>query len=176
MVSILKHHLVALRTIFVNGWWHSQQFSPSGRWWFISFEQPRIPLLTIGQGVHVSSQHFCHSSEWSHVWRASLQCLRLMNQDQVTTAEWSSFEPGMALSPHVNQKYIVTVVDYASNYSECLLTSDIHSGCIAKWLETVFAWFGNLDELISDNELQFTSSILWVPQNAWDHQHPFSGL
>ncbi len=31
---------------------------------------------------------------------------------------------------------------------------------IAKWLETVFAQCGNLDELISDNGLQFISSEL----------------
>ncbi len=50
-----------------------------------------------------------------------------------------------------NQEYIVIVVDYASNYPEYLLTSDIHSGHIVKWLEMVFAQFGNPDELVSDN-------------------------
>ncbi len=36
--------------------------------------------------------------------------------------------------------------------------TDIRSGCIAKWLETVFAWFGNPDELVSDDGPQFMSS------------------
>ncbi len=34
----------------------------------------------------------------------------------------------------MNQKYIVTVIDYATNYPECLLTSDICSGRILKLL------------------------------------------
>ncbi len=53
---------------------------------------------------------------------------------------------------------IITVIDYTSNFPECLLTTDIRSGCIVKWLETVFARFGNPDELVSDNGLQFVSS------------------
>ncbi len=66
------------------------------------------------------------------------------------------------LGPFVNapqhQKYIVTVIDYMSNFPECLLTTDICSSCIAKWLETIFARFGNPDELMSDNGPQFVSS------------------
>ncbi len=45
-----------------------------------------------------------------------------------------------------NQKYIVTVIDYASNYPECLLTTDIRSSRIIRWLKEVFSRLGNPDE------------------------------
>ncbi len=57
-----------------------------------------------------------------------------------------------------HQKYIVTVINYTSNFPECLLTTDTHSGRIAKWLEIVFAQFGNPDDLVSDNGPQCLSS------------------
>ncbi len=51
------------------------------------------------------------------------------------------------------------VIDYASNFSECLLTTDIRSGCIAKWLETVFAPFDNPDELVWTMDLNLFLSL-----------------
>ncbi len=50
------------------------------------------------------------------------------------------------------------VIDYASNYPECLLTTDIHSSRIIQWLKEVFSHLGNPDELVSDNGPQFISS------------------
>ncbi len=57
-----------------------------------------------------------------------------------------------------NQKFIVTVIDYASNFLECLLTTDIRSSQIIRWLETVFCCVGNQSVLVSDNGPQFASS------------------
>ncbi len=57
-----------------------------------------------------------------------------------------------------HQHYIVTAIDYASNYSECLLTSDIHSAKLISWLEDLFAHYGNPDQLVSDNGPQFISA------------------
>ncbi len=50
-----------------------------------------------------------------------------------------------------NQHYIVTAIDYTSNYPECLLTSDIHSSKLIDWLEDLFAHYGNPNQLVSDN-------------------------
>ncbi len=57
-----------------------------------------------------------------------------------------------------NQHYIVTAIDYMSNYPECRLTSDIHSSKLIDWLEDLFAHHGNPNQLVSDNGLQFTSA------------------
>ncbi len=59
----------------------------------------------------------------------------------------------------LTQKYIVTVIGYASNYPECLLMSDIWSSCIARWLETMFCHCGNPAELVSDNGPQVVSAV-----------------
>ncbi len=56
-----------------------------------------------------------------------------------------------------HQKFIVMVIDYASNYPECLLTADIRSSGVIRWLETVFSCCGDPTEL-SDKGLQFTSA------------------
>ncbi len=57
-----------------------------------------------------------------------------------------------------HQEFIVTVIDYVSNFLEFLLTTDIRSAWIIRWLETAFSHVGNPSELVSDNGLQFMSS------------------
>ncbi len=59
-----------------------------------------------------------------------------------------------------NQRFIVTIIDYTSNFPKCLLTTDIRSSCIIKWLETVFCLVGNPSVLVSDNGPQFVPSEL----------------
>ncbi len=54
--------------------------------------------------------------------------------------------------------YIVTAIDYASNYPECLLTSDICSAKLISWFKDLFSWYGNPDQLVSDNGPQFISA------------------
>ncbi len=57
-----------------------------------------------------------------------------------------------------HQHYIVMAIDYASNYPECMLTSDICSVKLISWLEDLFSRYGNPDQLVSDNGLQFISA------------------
>ncbi len=66
-----------------------------------------------------------------------------------------------------NQKFIVTIIDYASIFPECLLTTDIRSSCIIRWLETVFCHVGNLSVFVSDNGPQFMSNEF----QAFQQQH-----
>ncbi len=56
-----------------------------------------------------------------------------------------------------HQQYIDTIIDYATNFPECLLTTSITSTTIIKWLETVFGRCGNPLEIVSDNGPQFIS-------------------
>ncbi|MCP4541330.1 MAG: transposase family protein, partial [Chloroflexi bacterium] len=48
-------------------------------------------------------------------------------------------------------------MDYASNYPECLLMSDISSVKLISWLEDLFSHYGNPDQLVTDNGPQFMS-------------------
>ncbi len=57
-----------------------------------------------------------------------------------------------------NQHYVVTAIDYLSNYPECLLTLDICSSKLINWLEELFSHYGNLDQLVLDNGPQFIST------------------
>ncbi len=80
---------------------------------------------------------------------------------------------GPVVDALMHQKYTVTLVNYASHFPECLLTADIWSGRITKWPETVFAQFGNPDELVSDNGAQFISSKFsnFLKQHGITHTH-----
>jgi transposase InsO family protein len=57
----------------------------------------------------------------------------------------------------VGRRFIVTIIDYYSKFPEVLLTDTTTSLSIIKWLEEVFARYGNPDELVSDNGPQFVS-------------------
>ncbi len=54
-----------------------------------------------------------------------------------------------------HQQYIVTTIDYASNFPECLLITSITSSTIIKWLELLFSHYGNPDQIVTDNGPQF---------------------
>ncbi len=56
-----------------------------------------------------------------------------------------------------HQQYIVTIIDYATNFPKCLLTTSITSATIIRWLKTVFGRCGNRSEIVSDNGPQFVS-------------------
>ncbi len=56
-----------------------------------------------------------------------------------------------------HQEYVVVVMDHFSSWVEYLLSGDVTSGQIIKWLKIVFGRLGNPLELISDNGPQFTS-------------------
>ncbi|MCP4536612.1 MAG: transposase family protein [Chloroflexi bacterium] len=56
-----------------------------------------------------------------------------------------------------HQRYIVAIVDYASQYPECLLTSDICSVRLISWLGDLFSHCGNPDQLVTNNSPQFSS-------------------
>ncbi len=70
-----------------------------------------------------------------------------------------------------HQKFIVTVIDYASNYPECLFTTDIRSSRIIWWFETVFSCIGNPSELVSDKGPQFVSAKFteFLKKHGIDH-------
>ena len=57
----------------------------------------------------------------------------------------------------VGRRFIVSIIDYYSKFPEVLLTDKTTSLSIIKWLEIVFARYGNPEELVSDNGPQFTS-------------------
>ncbi len=72
-----------------------------------------------------------------------------------------------------NQHYIVTAIDYTSNYPECLLMLDIRSSKLIDWLEYLFACYGNPNQLVSDNGLQFVSTEFsnFLKSHGIEHVH-----
>ncbi len=67
---------------------------------------------------------------------------------------------GMFANVLQHQHYIVTVVDYASIFPECMLTSDIHSVKIIDWLKqrSIFTLWEPQPIGVQYNGLQFTSA------------------
>ena len=61
-----------------------------------------------------------------------------------------------AIAPR-HQRFVTTIIDYATGYPEILLSDDITSGRLIKWLTEVFARFGNPAIAITDNGRQFVS-------------------
>ncbi len=57
-----------------------------------------------------------------------------------------------------NERFLVTITDYFSKYPEVLLTGTITSRRIIRWLDSVFARFGNPYSIASDNGTQFVSN------------------
>ncbi len=57
-----------------------------------------------------------------------------------------------------HQQFVVSVVDYHSSYPEVLLTSDIRSSMIIKWLLELFTRYGCPDSIIMDNGPQLVSA------------------
>ncbi len=62
---------------------------------------------------------------------------------------------GLFTDAPAHQQYIITIIDYATNFPECLLTTSITSATIIKWLETVFGCCENPSEIVSNNGPQF---------------------
>ena len=56
-----------------------------------------------------------------------------------------------------HQRFIVVLIDYTTAFPEALLTGDITSHRIIKWLKTIFGRFGNPSVLVSDNGPSFKS-------------------
>ena len=57
----------------------------------------------------------------------------------------------------IGRRCVVTVIDYYSKFPEVLLTDSTTSAALIKWLEVLFARYGNPEELVTDNGPQFTS-------------------
>ncbi len=62
-----------------------------------------------------------------------------------------------ATAPHKEQ-FMVSIVDYHSGYPEVLLTMDICSSAIIRWLKELFSRHGCPDKIVMDNGPQFASS------------------
>ena len=62
-----------------------------------------------------------------------------------------------AVAPH-HQRFVTVVIDYHSGYPEVLLSGDITSDRLVKWLTQLFARYGNPDALVTDNGRQFVSN------------------
>ncbi len=60
-------------------------------------------------------------------------------------------------TPHC-QQFITSVADYHSEYPEVLLTTDVHSLTIIRWLKELFLHYGCQDEIAMDNRPQFVST------------------
>ena len=60
------------------------------------------------------------------------------------------------MAPH-HQRFVTVVIDYHSGYPEVLLSGDITSDRLVKWLTQLFACYGNPDALVTDNGRQFVS-------------------
>ncbi len=67
--------------------------------------------------------------------------------------------------------YIVTAIDFPSNYPECLLTSDIRSVKLISWFEDLFSRYGNPNQLVSDDGPQFISTEFVNFLNAHGIEH-----
>ena len=57
----------------------------------------------------------------------------------------------------IDNKYLVTYVDYFSSFSEAAITRDISSKSIVKILMNIFARHGYPEKIVSDNGPQFVS-------------------
>ena len=62
-----------------------------------------------------------------------------------------------AVAPH-HQRFVTVVIDYHYGYPEVLLSGDITSDRLVKWLTQLFARYGNTDALVTDNGRQFVSN------------------
>ncbi|CAB4018642.1 Transposon Tf2-9 poly, partial [Paramuricea clavata] len=58
----------------------------------------------------------------------------------------------------IDDKYIVTYIDYYSSYPEAVVVTDISSQNIIRVLSSIFYRFGYPEEIVSDNGKQFVSS------------------
>jgi transposase InsO family protein len=58
----------------------------------------------------------------------------------------------------IDDKYIVTYIDYYSSYPEAVVVTDISSQNIIRVLSLIFSRFGYPEEIVSDNGKQFVSS------------------
>lgn len=70
-----------------------------------------------------------------------------------------------------NQRFLVVLVDYHSNWPEVLATGDITSAKIIQWLEGIFARYGNPAQILSDNGKQFVSTEFTAFLKSRDIQH-----
>ena len=56
-----------------------------------------------------------------------------------------------------SERFVVVLMDYHSKYPEILVTGNITSEAIIKWLDEIFSRYGLPDEIVSDNGKQFVS-------------------
>ena len=64
---------------------------------------------------------------------------------------------GQYYTAPISRRFIVTIINYHSKFTEMLLNDTTTSLSIIKWLEEIFVRYGNPDELISDKSPQFVS-------------------
>ena len=57
----------------------------------------------------------------------------------------------------IGNKYLITFIDYYSSFPEVVITRDISSAKTVRVLKDIFARFGLLEEILSDNGPQFVS-------------------
>ena len=62
----------------------------------------------------------------------------------------------------IENRYIVTYIDYYSSYPEALVVSDISANNIVRMLHAIFSRFGYPEEIVSDNGKQFVSQEFQV--------------
>ena len=83
-------------------------------------------------------------------------------QSTTTTQSWPKIaldicEPFATSSPR-SQRFIAVAIDYTSGYPEVLLSDDVTSSRIIRWLTEVFARLGNPSIIVTDNGRLFVSS------------------
>ncbi len=69
------------------------------------------------------------------------------------------------------QQFIVTIINHHSHHPECLLMNDFTSTPIIRWLKDIFAYYGNLTQLVTDNGPQFVSETFTIFLKDCDIQH-----
>ncbi len=77
------------------------------------------------------------------------------------TIPWQKLGPDIAGPFHMapqHQQFVVLVVNYHSGYPEVLLTTDIRSMTIIRWLHELFMRYGCPDSIVMDNGPQFVSA------------------
>ena len=79
---------------------------------------------------------------------------------QPPTTAWTKLAIDIAgpyYTAPTGRRFIVTIIDYYSKFPEVLMTDTTTSATLIRWLEVLFARYGNLEDLVSDNGPQFIS-------------------
>ena len=80
-----------------------------------------------------------------------------------------------AMAPHHHHRFVTVVIDYYSGFAE-VLSGDISSAKMIKWLTQLFARYGNPDTLVTDNGRQFVSADFREFLHRRDFQHLTSAV